>query len=330
MEIVEVAVSGLKTAAEKRAMNAKPRIKSHPSKFASIVVAFLIVPCVGCGTTDPLTGGSAVVPTTLRLPGGDVTVATTVNADGLMFADVFVNGTGPYKFLIDTGAGATVISPRITALFPASIGGTTNTSSGAIAGTVARRLFQVDSITLGSVSFENFQAVEIDVAPILPNSGFTVEGVLGLPLFRAIALTLDFPRSRVRLRNGQLPAIDDCNVFGLTVDSAELVNFPLTVEGQRVQALLDSGNNSFLFLPTSFDKVSFVGPTTTSTASTVTGSFNVTNGCLAPGAVSFGCFSFSDPCVGIGGSDIINFGVDAMGPFRMTIDQPSRRVAFEQ
>ena len=306
-------------------MKAGPRNTVLLSKFASIAVAFAILPCTGCGTTDPLTGNSAVVPTTLRLPGGDVTVATTVDADGLMFADVFVNDTGPYKFLIDTGAGATVISPRITALFPASIGGTTNTSSGAIAGTVARRLFRVDSITLGSVSFENFQAVEIDVAPLLPNSGFVVEGVLGLPLFRAIALTMDFPGSLVRLRQGPLPATDNCNVFDLTVDSAQLVNFPLTVEGQRVQALLDSGNNSFLFLPTSFDDLMFIGPTTRSTASTVTGSFSVTNGCLAPGAVSFGCFSFSDPCVGIGGNNIINFGVDAWRSNNNRVpDQPPR------
>jgi predicted aspartyl protease len=293
------------------------------------IVSLSTVLSLGCGLTDPLSGNSAYVPTTLRLPGGDITIATTVTSSGLMFAGVRVNGAGPFTFLIDTGANSTVISPTIGSLFPDSAVGTANTTSGAIGGTLATRIFKIDSITMGSVAFENFQATEIDLGPTTSGLGFVVDGILGLPLFRAIAMTLDFPNSSLRLRNSFLGPTDDCNILAITANASALITFPMTIAGRNTQALLDTGNNSFLLLPNSFGSLSFVGQTQMSTATTVTGTFSVLNGCLAPNSVSLGCFNFSNPCVGVGG-DLVNFGTEGLSVFKVTVDQPVRRLAFEQ
>lgn len=150
---------------------------------------------------------------------------------------------------------------------------------------------------------------------------------VALPLFEAVALTLDYPNSQIRIQTGVLPAADNCTIFPLQRDSSGLLSMTVNVAGNAQSVLVDSGSNAFVRLPAEYSGLAFVDTPTTSTINSVTGSYQVLSGCLASGSVSFGCISYSNPCVVVGGT-LSNFGGQAMMPYAVTIDQQNSRIRF--
>src|SRR5512140_532980 len=72
---------------------------------AALLLACLL-PAAGCGLENPPT----TVPTNVLLPVGGVEVPVAIVANQ-MFVDATVNGAGPYRFALDTGASLSLISP---------------------------------------------------------------------------------------------------------------------------------------------------------------------------------------------------------------------------
>ncbi|HWL95431.1 MAG TPA: aspartyl protease family protein [Phycisphaerae bacterium] len=283
---------------------------------ASAVFAF-----AGCDTVSPTLAGPNLFPRQINLPGGDVEVASQL-IENFTVVSVFLNNTGPYNFILDTGAGSAVVSPRIAALFPQSVFGETLVNQ-----SLTTQYFHVESLNMDTITFENFDAVVIDLDAFL--QGTQLDGIVGLPLFSQLALTLDYPRSAVRVRTGVLPPPDNCETLSLSVREDGLLTVPVTVAGTTVQALVDSGNNGFMLLPDTFLNLSFIGPTTTATRLAVQGTYQVTQGCLADGSVSVGCVSYAGACVDVGDPEA-NLGAEGLRPFSVTIDQPSKLIHLGQ
>lgn len=248
--------------------------------------------------------------------------------DDWIFVTVYVNNTGPYTFILDTGASSAVVSPRISQQFPESVFGITTTSAGPGTPSIESPLFRIDTLDMGDIRFELVRATVIDLDEPFRNVGFVVDGVVGLPLFEPVALTLDYPGRKIRVQTGVLPAADNCGIFPVQKTDTNLLMMWISVAGRSEQALIDTGNNAFLHLPSSYDDLDFTAPTTTGSTTTVVGGSEVILGCLASGSVGFGCISYDDPCVAVGG-EFANLGAEAMMPYVVTIDQTSGLVRFQ-
>ena len=125
---------------------------------------------------------------------GDVATLPITIVDNRVIVDVTLNGSGPYKFILDSGAGRGAVLDA--ALF-AHLGLTSNAESQesgagektqrALHGTLASL-----AIGLGDLRFSKLPIRAVDLAPLAGVIGFPqLDGVLGDDLFRRYVVHVD-------------------------------------------------------------------------------------------------------------------------------------------
>ena len=113
--------------------------------------------------------------------------------------------------------------------------------------------YRVDRIEIGAVAFHDLPVSALRVA----QGG--IDGVLGLPLYHDLLLTIDYPNSRARFERGSLPPADGETVLSLT-HVGPFWGIPLTVGGARQVAVLDTrSTGAFGFTPESAAPLTFDG-----------------------------------------------------------------------
>ena len=126
---------------------------------------------------------------------GDVATLPITIVDNRVIVDVTLNGSGPYKFILDSGAGRGAVLDA--ALF-AHLGLTSNAESQesgagektqrALHGTLASL-----AIGLGDLRFSKLPIRAVDLAPLAGVIGFPqLDGVLGDDLFRRYVVHVDY------------------------------------------------------------------------------------------------------------------------------------------
>ncbi len=153
-------------------------------------VLLVAVLCVGCRVGDPsdtsMPADSAEVAFEMAGPGG---AAITV--------PVYVNGAGPFEFVLDTGATMTCLDEELADSLqlseqPGVVGqGASVQSSGRL------RIVGVDSLRVGEVRASDLSACALNLES-LQQVGFEPDGLLGLNFLRSFRMTLDFERNIVR------------------------------------------------------------------------------------------------------------------------------------
>lgn len=134
------------------------------------------------GPADKAAGNPAV-PTTD--PGG---LKTQRSVHQYMILPVMVNGAGPFRFVIDSGADHSVISDRLVRqlnLPPAR--------DVMVEGVV--RAVRASSVHVATLRFGRYGAEDVDL-PVLPDAWLGADGFLGLDLIGRYRVTLDFIRQR--------------------------------------------------------------------------------------------------------------------------------------
>lgn len=283
----------------------------------------LLATCWGCGAFVPPVPLQGPAPADIQLPSGGVDVPAQISGN-LTYVTVLINGGGPYTFILDTGASSVVVSPQIADLFPQSALGTMLVNS-AVAG-VESRVIRINTLELGTSRFTTFDAAVVDVNQIIQNDlGVTISGIVGFPLFETLLLTVDYPGERVLVQTGTLPAEDDCHVFAMQKNEVGLLTMAITVAGQTHQAVIDTGFDGFLSLPSDTTDLPFLESPTLESVSLITGPATVLSGRLADGSLTFGCFRSTTTPVNVGG-DMALFGASAFQNLVLTMDQQSGRV----
>jgi hypothetical protein len=121
-------------------------------------------------------------------------VPLSIDASGGVVVEVQVNGGGPFRFLIDTGAARSVVADDLAAaLGIPAVAKTDVVSSG---GSDTRLVVRLDSIRLASVKVDAVLAPVVP-APQLARLGRGVRGLLGQDFLSAFNYTLDYRRARL-------------------------------------------------------------------------------------------------------------------------------------
>jgi predicted aspartyl protease len=127
---------------------------------------------------------------------------TRLDRIGRVMTHVMVNGKGPFRFVIDTGASRSTLAPHLARALnlKASVG--RNVMLNGVTGAAEVPTVRVDSIEIGALRFDK-QDLPVIFTSIMGNA----DGILGVAGFQDQRIDVDFKRDRVSVleSNGKRP-----------------------------------------------------------------------------------------------------------------------------
>lgn len=147
-------------------------------------------------------------PTTTILDSDGVTVPASIERT-LPVVDVVIAGN-KYRFAFDPSVKCSAVVDKSVAKRLSLKVKTHERLADGAGHTNRYAVVGIDSLRLASAKFNDVDAVVDDLTP------FKVDGILGYGLFSSVLLTVDFPRSELRLISGSLPEPDGASVLPLT------------------------------------------------------------------------------------------------------------------
>lgn len=153
-----------------------------------------------------------------------------------MTVPVTIQGTGPYRFLIDTGAQATVLSRDLADKLKLS-----DRRSATLVGAASRREVQtaaIDGIELGR------RNVNVPVAPLVEGQNIGgADGILGLDSLQGQRVLLDFRQKTMRVADARQLGGD--SGYEIIVRArrrlGQLIITSARLDGVRVDVIVDTG-----------------------------------------------------------------------------------------
>jgi len=139
--------------------------------------------------------------TTLSPRSAKVKFRLTGGAQPLILLPVEVNGSGPFEFILDTGAGTSLLSSDLAKQLEMKIVGS---KEGQSAGKVAVSLAKTDSLAVGETTLHDVDVGIVDLAHIGKTIGAQVDGDLGYNFLKQFRLTIDYCNCEVRLDDPKL------------------------------------------------------------------------------------------------------------------------------
>ncbi len=173
-------------------------------------------------------------------PGPDQIAALATRSDSAqrLTIEVMLNGAGPFRFIVDTGAERSVIADDVAArLGLASVGRVV------IDGIV--RKIPADLVAVKSLAYGPFSLDDVQV-PVLPRQYLLVDGYLGLDAISDKRVTFDFQRRQLRIDGSRRRLegyVADQDIIRVVVrgTAGRLRANHCWVDGVAASAFVDSG-----------------------------------------------------------------------------------------
>lgn len=164
----------------------------------------------------------------------------TVLPNGLPVAHVSVEGHGPFRFIIDTGASSTAVLPALHAALPVRLKAAAKQNLHGAGGAQTVDLLQLDRLGVGGRLEKGLRAFNLPDGPV---NQMGVHGVLGADVLARYELEMDVPGRRWSLREpaearsagGPFVAVP------FDLDDANAPRFTVLVDGKPIAAMLDTG-----------------------------------------------------------------------------------------
>jgi predicted aspartyl protease len=167
---------------------------------------------------------------------------TTHDHIGRVVVPVTINGRGPFRFIVDTGANHSTITPGLVHTLGLKADGQTSILLQGITGSTAVSYVSVDRLEAGDFTVED-TTLPIVWAPVMAGA----DGILGAAGLSDKSLLIDFRRNRVAIasRVDMTARTDTTKIHAARVASGLLV-LEGRVNGIPVEAVLDTGSERTL------------------------------------------------------------------------------------
>jgi predicted aspartyl protease len=177
--------------------------------------------------------GEATLDDTLEIAGETV---AGEELDTRMAVGVMVDGRGPYRFVVDSGADRTVIGERLAAALrlPAGLAVRMHT----MAGTSRRATARIDRLAIGS------SVVRDIAAPMLPEVHLGAQGLIGIDALRGQRLMLDFEAPAITIEDARRPVQAHAGDIVVTarLRGGQLILTQAQAGGVGIRAVVDTGS----------------------------------------------------------------------------------------
>lgn len=267
-------------------------------------------------------------PVAVEVPAAGITLPM-LDEGGRPVVEVRVNGKGPYRFILDTGATITVIDlalkdelklPPVPGMRPAAPG------HGPMP-----EIASVDSLGMGGATLRGVTVALMPLGQLLKGEQ-RPRGVLSALAFPGHLVTFDYPSRRIAVKKGALEAADSASIHSYPEDDP-LPTVPLRIAGRDMRVQVDTGSGSGLMLPTRFlEELPLASkPTPAGTAKMHSGEVPVTKA-RVDGPIAIGRYTLDLPEVSFADLKALhgpprgNIGYGVLRDFVVTLDSRNRRV----
>lgn len=239
-----------------------------------------------------------------------------------------------YRFLIDTGSSATLVSTDLARRFALKQKGAAParvTVRSANGGTIDLEPVTLRRVTLGATAFEGVPALVFDFNELSSQLGLPIDGLLGFPVFRGALLTLDYPGQRLVIApaNTGLTATKPApRATTLTFNNERHTPLiPVQMGTESFNVLIDSGSDGSLSLnPAGLHPRFAHGPRTGALISSLQGDRPQLTGRLSQD-VLIGSHTIARPIVDLT-DQLSSIGGEFLRHFAVTFDQRYNQVTF--
>lgn len=203
-----------------------------------LVIALASLPLVSFGEDGDVPAASAanVVEEVVVAAPEPLYVAPTLrDRIGRVWAPVYINGQGPFRLVLDTGANRTAVIPSLAS----RIGTPVESNAVRLLGVTGSSMVPV--IRVASIEVGDLWLGDRNVA-IVPDVFGGAEGVLGADGLSDKRIHIDFKNDQITIRrsSGVVPSLGLTRV-PVKMRHGHLLTFDVKLAGVRTRAMLDTG-----------------------------------------------------------------------------------------
>ena len=241
---------------------------------------------------------------------------------------------GPYRFIIDTGSTATLVTPELAKRFglkqkkPAPAKVKVRSANG---GEVELEPVTLRRVTLGEATFERVPALVYDLAALSDHLGVHLDGIIGFPVFRDTLLTMDYPGEQLIIAPAPVflpppkPTARASTIAFNGEQNTPLI--PVQMGTESFIVLIDSGSDGSLSLnPAGLHPRFANGPRAGTLISSLQGDRRQLTGRLSQN-VLVGTHNVEQPIVDLS-DQLSSLGGEFLKNFTITFDQHRKQVTF--
>jgi len=163
---------------------------------------------------------------------------TTFDRIGRIMAPVMLNGKGPFRFIVDTGASRSVVSPQLVERLGLEASTGTGVTIQGATGAEEVPFVLIERLEAGELRMRNVQLPV--VAPMVLAGA---DGILGVEGFDRLRITVDFAADRISITRAyrSVPALGDWYKVPVRLRFGRLMIANVRVGNVPVKAVIDTG-----------------------------------------------------------------------------------------
>lgn len=154
--------------------------------------------------------------------------------------ELTINDQGPFRFVVDSGAGGTLIDDDLAKKLGLETVGMARTGDASGHAPKEMPLVVVDRIGIGDALFLDGMAVVGDLDAVWHDQKDGADGVLAFNTFASCLVTFDYPGGKLIIEKGSLPPADGQDILAYTEDH-RLPTLRLNIAGVQTPVTLDTG-----------------------------------------------------------------------------------------
>src|ERR1700736_4750075 len=138
-----------------------------------------------------------ITPQSLPTKSATVRFRLAGGAQPLILVPVEVNGQGPFEFILDTGAGTSLIGTELADKLKVKLLGSKQGQSAG--GAVSVSLAKLDSVSVGNAQLPDVDVGIVDLKHIGATVGAKIDGDLGYNFLKSFRVSIDYEKCQLRL-----------------------------------------------------------------------------------------------------------------------------------